>query len=149
MKNTRLFGGISWAATAAAMALVAAGCKSSGGIDAPPTRLPEVTLRATTAGEVEAVARAFFLDRGYVEAASQHAYEVVFDKPSKRRRSSRALRVRLRLHKQTNDTWRLVGTPMGVESWRSDLESEVVLPQGAGQIQSFLVEIKNRVESGR
>jgi hypothetical protein len=147
MNITERFGGVLRAATAAAMALAAAGCASTGGTTT--TRVPEVTLHAKTAVEVEAVAREFFLRRGYVEAPSQHVYEVVFDKPGKSRRSSRALRVRLRLYKQTNDTWRLVGTPMRVEGWQSDLESEVALPQGAGQIQSFLVEIENRVGSGR
>lgn len=33
---------------------------------------------------------------------------------------------------------------MGVEAWHSDLESEIDVPQGASQIQTFLVEIKTR-----
>jgi hypothetical protein len=36
---------------------------------------------------------------------------------------------------------------MGVEAWRSDLESEVDVPNGASQIQSFLEEIKTQIES--
>ena len=36
---------------------------------------------------------------------------------------------------------------MGVGGWRTDLESETVLLEGASQIQGFLVEIKSRVES--
>ena len=73
----------------------------------------------------------------------------VFGKPTKSGRSSRALRIRLRIHKQTDDTWRLVGTRLGVDGWRTDLESETVLMEGASQIQGFLVEIKTRVESAR
>jgi hypothetical protein len=61
----------------------------------------------------------------------------------------RALRVRLRIHKQTDVAWRLVGTPLGVDGWRTDLESETVLLEGASQIQGFLVEINTRVESAR
>ena len=95
------------------------------------------------------MAREFFVTRGYFEKQSKHAYEVVFDKPVKSGKSSKALRVRLRLHKQADGSWRLTGTPMGVEAWRSDLESEDMVPQGASQIQGFLVEIKNRVESGQ
>ena len=74
---------------------------------------------------------------------------MVFDKPAQSGRSPRALRVRLRMHKQPDDTWRVVGTPLGVDGWRTDLESETVLLEGASQIQGFLVEIKTRVESAR
>jgi hypothetical protein len=132
------------------LVLSGAGCKSSsgrGGIPATSSGLPEITLRAKTDAEVKRVAGEFFLNRGYVETRSQHLYEIVFDKPTKRGRSRRALRVRLRMHKQTGDTWRLVGTPLGVDGWRTDLESETVLLEGASQIQGFLVEIKTRVES--
>jgi hypothetical protein len=132
--------------------LALAGCKSSGGgggIQATSSGLPEIMLRAKTHDEVKRVAGEFFLDRGYVETRSQHVYEMVFDKPTKNGRSRRALRVRLRMHKQTDDSWRLVGTPLGVEGWRTDLESETVLLEGASQIQAFLLEIKQRVESAR
>ena len=39
-----------------------------------------------------------------------------------------------------------LGTPLGVDGWRTDLESETVLLEDASQIQGFLVEIKSRVE---
>jgi hypothetical protein len=136
----------------AALALAATGCQSSGGARKIPSSsagVPEVTVHAKTANEVKAVAADFFRNRGYTETASRHAYEMVFDKPSRSGRSSKALRVRLRLNKQLDGTWTLVGTPLGVEAWRSDLESEIVLPQGARQIHGFLREIKNRVESGQ
>jgi len=138
--------------TGTALSLAVAGCKSSSGSGRiPPTEsgLPEVTLHVQTADEVKTVAQDFFRDRGYTETDSRHVYEMVFDKPTKSARSSKALRVRLRLYKQLDGSWRMLGTPLGVEGWRSDLESEVVVPQGASQIQAFLVEIKNRVESGR
>ena len=136
----------------AGVLLAGAGCKSSsgrGGIPATASGLPEITLRANTEAEVKRVAGEFFLKRGYAETRSQHLYEMVFDKPTKSGRSRRALRVRLRLHKQTDDTWRLVGTPLGVDGWRTDLESETVLLEGASQIQSFLIEIKSRFESAQ
>jgi len=131
-----------------ALVLATAGCKSSG---APLTQsgLPEVALSAqVTPNKVKTAAGEFFLNRGYVEAESRHAYEFVFDKPLKGGRSAKALRVRLRLSKQVDGSWRLVGAPMGVESWRGDLESERVVPNGASQIQGFLGEIKSRVELG-
>jgi len=133
----------------AALALALAGCKSSDKTPATSSGFPEVTLRAKKASEVKVVAREFFLNRGYVERDSTHVYEVVFDKPPKGERSGQVLRVRLRLYKQSGDTWRLVGTPMRVEGWRSELESEVLVPQGSSQIQAFLAEIKRRVEAGR
>ncbi|PYJ97526.1 MAG: hypothetical protein DME23_15040 [Verrucomicrobia bacterium] len=135
----------------AGVILAGAGCKSSGREGQVPSTqsgLPEVTLEARPAREIQAVARAFFLGRGYVETASQHAYELVFDKPT-RSGSSRALRVRLRLARQADGSWRLLGRPMGVEAWRSDLESEQDVPNGAGQIQRFLGEIKSRIEPNR
>ena len=135
----------------AGMVLAGTGCRSSRDhTQVPPTQsgLPEVTLQARSADAVKVVAAGFFAKRGYVETPSRHAYEMNFDKPTKGDRSGRALRVRLRLHKQTADTWRLVGAPLGVENWRSDLESELLLPQGASQIQGFLSEIKQRVEAG-
>jgi len=131
------------------LALAAVGCKSA---SAPLTQsgAPEVALSArTTANDVKAAAQEFFRNRGYVEAESRHAYEFVFDKPIKSGRSAKALRVRLRLNKQVDGSWRLMGAPMQAEAWRSDLETERVLPQGADQIQAFLVEIKNRIEAGR
>src|SRR2546426_5553746 len=132
--------------------LAGAGCKSSSGRDTIPltaSGLPEITLRAKTESEVKRVAGEFFLNRGYAETRSQYVNEMVFDKPTKGGRSPRALRVRLRIHKQTDDTWRVVGTPLGVDGWRTDLESETVLLEGASQIQGFLLEIKSRVESLR
>jgi hypothetical protein len=135
---------------AAALALFIAGCKSSP--KQPPQTLsgyPEVTLPAqVTVKRVQAVAQEFFRSRGYVETESRHVYEFVFDKQTSGGRSARALRVRLRLNKLVDGSWRLFGAPMGVESWRSDLEAERVLPQGASQIQGFLNELKVRIESG-
>ena len=151
MKMTTLCLRCFGAAAVLALALAATGCKSSRGADSPNTAsgLAEVNLNAKTAEQVKEVAREFFRDRGYVEIESRHVYEVAFDKATKSGRSSTALRVRLRLNKQLDGAWRLVGTPMGVEAWRSDLESEAVLPQGVSQIQAFLVEIKRRVESSQ
>ena len=142
--NSRFLAGV-------ALALVFAGCKSSKAqIPQTPSGYPEVALSAqVTVNKVKSVAQEFFRNRGYVETESQHAYEFVFDKPTKGGRSPRALRIRLRLNKQVNGSWRLLGTPMGVEAWRTDLEAERVLPQGASQILGFLVEIKSRVEQGR
>jgi len=128
------------------------GCKSSRGAQnsTPVSGRPEVALSAgTSADQVHSAAQDLFRARGYVEAESRHRYEFVFDKPTRPGRSANALRVRLKLNKQVDGSWQLVGTPLGVEAWRSDLESEFVLPPGASQIQSFLVEIKNRVESAR
>ena len=136
----------------AGVLLAGTACKSSkpdSGSPATPAALPEVSLRAKTANEVKVVAGKFFLDRGYVETHTQYLYEMVFDKPTKSGRSNRALRVRLNLHKQPDEVWRLTGTPLGVDGWRSDLESETVLLEGASQIQAFLVEIKTLVESAR
>lgn len=140
------------AVVALALALAVAGCRSSGKkVSNSPTASghPEIVLRAKTASEVKVAAREFFLNRGYVEKDSRATNELVFDKPAKSGRSSKALRVLLRIRKETNDSWRLIGIPMGVDGWRSDLESETAVPQGASQIQAFLAEIKNRVESGR
>jgi hypothetical protein len=137
-------------ACAIALALAVAGCKSSSVPSLTQSGFPEVALSAqANLSTVQAVAGGFFRDRGYVETRSQHLYEMVFDKPTQSRKSSRALRVRLRLHKQPDHTWRLVGTPLGVDGWRTDLESETVLLEGASQIQSFLLEVKSRVESVR
>jgi hypothetical protein len=133
------------------LTLLFVGCKSSGAKDLPPTQsgLPEVTLAARPAKEIQAVAREFFVGRGYAETPSKHVYEVVFDKPIKGDRSRRALRVRLRLFHQPDGSWRMVGRPMGVDSWRGDLESEEDVPNGKSQIQGFLDEIKTRIESNR
>jgi len=127
------------------------GCKSSGGGKIPPTQSghPEVTVRAKSVSDVKVAIREFFTNRGYVEKDSRATNEMLFDKPAKSGRSSKALRVLLRIRKEANESWRLIGIPMGVDGWRSDLESEVAVPQGASQIQAFLVEIKKRVESGR
>jgi hypothetical protein len=127
------------------------GCKSSDSGKIPPTQSghPEVTMRASTASDVKVAIREFFTNRGYVEKDSRATNEMVFDKPAKSGRSGKALRVLLRFRKETNDSWRLIGIPLGVDGWRSDLESEVVVPQGASQIQALLAEIKNRVESGQ
>ena len=103
-------------------------------------------MRVKKSDDVKGVAREFFRNRGYVETESRHFDEMVFDKPT---RKGRALRIRLRLYKQADGTWRLVGAPMGVEGWRSDLESDVAVPQGASQIEAFLIEIKSRAESTR
>ena len=132
-----------------ALTLAVAGCKSSDSGKIPPTQSghPEVVIRTKSEGDVKVGIREFFTNRGYIETDSRATNELVFDKPAKK--SGKALRVLLRIKKETNDSWRLVGIPMGVDGWRSDLQSETVVPQGASQVQAFLVEIKNRVEAGR
>jgi|SRR5437867_3778406 len=136
----------------ATLALSGAGCKSSheGQGWLPPSGRPEVSLGVqNTAKQVQVIAQDFFRGRGYAEVESRHGYEFVFDKPMKSGRSGKALRVRLRLNKQLDGTWQFNGTPFRVEGWRSDLETEVLLPQASSQIQAFLVEIKCRLESAR
>ena len=134
----------------AALALVLAGCRTPYSSQPLPTPsgLPEVVLPSKSLDQIKAVAGEFFRNRGYVQtdAASRHNFEMVFDKPVQDSRAGKALRIRLRLHKQA-DGWRLVGTPLGVESWRGDLESEQVLLEGASQVQGFLLEIKGRLET--
>ncbi|HYT58839.1 MAG TPA: hypothetical protein VEL06_01635 [Haliangiales bacterium] len=135
-----------------ALVFCAGGCKSSNGEQSalPASGRAEVNLSARTQPkDIHAVAQDFFREREYIEGESTHGYEFVFDKPMKRNRSRKALRVRLRLNKLPDGSWQLTGTPLGVESWRSELESETVLPQGASQIQGFLIEIKNRLDSAR
>ncbi len=130
----------------------AGGCKSAPGGQSslPPSGRAEVNLSARAkVKEVHAAAQDFFREREYVEGDSRHGYEFVFDKLMKRSRSGKALRVRLRLNKQPDGSWQLTGTALGVEGWHSDLESETVRPQAASQIQGFLVEIKNRLDSAR
>lgn len=134
------------------LVLCAGGCKSSSGGQSslPPSGRAEVNLSARAkVKDVHAVAQDFFREREYVEGDSMHGYEFVFDKPMKRGRSGKALRVRLRLNKQPDGSWQLTGTALGVEGWRSELESETVVPQGTSQIQGFLVEIKKRLDSAR
>jgi hypothetical protein len=136
----------------AGLVLAGLGCKSSSGGDEIPltsSGLPEISVRANNEADIKRVAKEFFHNRGYVEAHAQYVNEVVFDKPTKNRREQRALRVRLKMHKEADNIWRLVGTPSGVDGWHADLESETVLLEGASQIQGFLVEIKARVESTR
>jgi hypothetical protein len=134
-----------------ALVLVSPGCKSPGKKDPPPTSsgLPEVTLAARPVKQIQAATRDFFLGRGYVERESKHVYEQVFDRPTKSGRSARALRGRLRLYQVQGGAWKLVGRPMGVEAWHSDLESETDVPQGASQIQAFLADIKAQVDAPR
>lgn len=148
MKMTKMFFPRLRAWAGVALALSVAGCKSpdSGKIPLTQSGHPEVVVRAKSASDVKVAIREFFTNRGYIETDSRATNEMMFDKPAK---SGKALRVIVRIKKETNDSWRLIGIPMGVDGWRSDLQTETSVPQGAGQIQAFLVEIKNRAESGR
>lgn len=135
---------------AAAVTLLVAGCKSSSeGTKIPPTEsgFPEVALPAKPVEQIQAITQAFFKNRGYTERDSRHAYQQVFDKPATSGKPDKALRVVLRLQQEKNGTWRLVGSPMGVEGWHSALESAVVVPQGKAQVQGFLDQIKAQVEA--
>ena len=149
--SNKKFVRILWALAALTLVLMISGCQTSGAkaLPRPASGIPEVTLAARPAKEIQAVARNYCLGRGYVEKSSENAYELVFDKAIGKGRTSKALRVRLRLFPQVNGSWRFVGRPMRVEAWRSDLESEFDVPNGAGQIQGFLAEIKDRIESNR
>lgn len=144
---TQLFYRCLHALAAVVLAMALLGCKSAGDNGATPSGFPEVTIHGASANQVKTVVQEFFLKRGYIEAGTRHGYEMAFDKAVESGRRGKALRVRLRLHPLTDDSWKLVGTPLGVEGWRSDLEAERFLPQGASQIQGFLVEIKSRLES--
>ena len=136
------------ALAALVLTLAATGCKSSGDktqIPLTPSGFPEVILHSQTVDGVKVVAEEFFKGRGYTERESRHAYEFVFDK-AEPGHANRALRVVLRLQKQTDGSWRLIGIPMGVEGWHSEFESTKIVPQGMSQIQAFIVEIKARLE---
>jgi len=149
MTKTSVLGLGTWAVVALALAVI--GCKSSEDGKVPLTQSghPEVVVRAKSAGDVKVAIREFFTNRGYIETDSRATNEMMFDKPARSGRSVKALRVIVRIKKETNDSWRLIGIPMGVDGWRSDLQTETEVPQGASQIQAFLVEIKNRVEAGQ
>jgi hypothetical protein len=130
------------------------GCQSSGekgsaSIPNTPSGRPEVTVQADQPTPILQAARDFFKPRGYFEGSSTHVYELVFDKPASAEKRSRALRVRLRVTKQSQGAWRLIGVPVKVEDWRSDLESESLVTSGYAQIQGFLEAIKAQVEGSR
>jgi hypothetical protein len=126
-----------------------AACRSAGTVESRQADArPEVTLRATDPAQVRQVARELFLERGYSEMASPLLEELIFDRPAQPEVSTRALRVRLRLTSRGRDLWRLTGLPLGVDRWRTELESETLLQAGFAQIQDFLETIKRRVEDG-
>jgi hypothetical protein len=122
-------------------------CRSTSATDAPvaPTR-PEVTLRETQPGQIQQVARQLFSERGYKETASPLFEELIFDRPIQPESSNRALRVRLRLVALGGEEWRLTGISLGVERWKTELETETVVGAGYSQIQDILETIKLRVE---
>jgi hypothetical protein len=140
-------------AVATALVLLAA-CQSPGAKDAEaplntPSGQPEVMIACAGVAPIHKAAREFFLARGYVEAPSVHAYEVIFDKPVKAEKKSRALRVRLRAGKAGPGQWRVLGMSQKVEDWRSELETETGVQAGFAQIQPYLEAIKAQVEAGR
>jgi hypothetical protein len=134
----------------AALLLLVIGCKSSGGkknttVDTP-SGSPEVVIQSAEIEPILAATRAFFTGRGYFEAPSRHAYELVFDRRIESGRNSQALRVQLRGVQMDPTSWKLYGKPMKVDGWRGDLASETLVPYGFPQVQQFLEAIKLQVE---
>jgi hypothetical protein len=134
-----------------ALASLVVGCGSSGAkrkattLDTPSGH-PEINIQSARLEPILAAARGFFAGRGYVEAPSRHAYELVFDRRIENTRKSQALRVRLRATPIDSTSWRLAGIPLKVDGWRGDLASENVVPHGFSQVQEFLGAIKLQVE---
>jgi hypothetical protein len=89
----------------------------------------------------------FFLGRGYAEGESRFTDELVFDRPSGPSETARtAARVRLRYTRRAEGVWRVVATPLAVESWKSALEAEHAVVSASAQMQGFLNHIKARIE---
>jgi hypothetical protein len=131
-------------------AFLVAGCSSPEVREVEPvTGVPQVHLGQVTVNEVKEVVREFFAGRGYTEGTSRHQHEMVYDKGENPGKSSKALRVRLKLVEKPDGTWDLFGQPLAVESWRGELEAERMVPRGAGQIQAFLTDIKMLLEMRR
>jgi hypothetical protein len=132
-----------------ALALVSTGCSSSARkkttLDTP-SGSPEVVIQSTRLDPIFAATKEFFAGRGYVEAPSRHAYELIFDRRIENSRKSQALRIRLRASPVDPTSWRLAGMSLRVEDWRGDLASESVVPYGFAQVQEFLEAIKLQVE---
>ncbi len=134
-----------------ALALLGIGCSSTGArrkattLDTP-SGMPEVVIQSPRAEPILASARQFFAGRGYSEAPSRHAYEVIFDRRIQDTKKPRALRIRLRASPIDSRSWRLSGTSMKVEDWRGELASETVVPYGFAQVQQFLEAIKLQME---
>ena len=127
------------------------GCSSPGAkrkattVDTPSGQ-PEIIIQSARLEHIQAAAREFFAGRGYVESASRHAYELVFDRRIEDSKKPQALRIRLRAAPIDSTSWRLAGISLRVEDWRGDLASESVVPYGFAQVQEFLEAIKLQVE---
>jgi hypothetical protein len=113
--------------------------------ETPPTR-PQIILRGADLDTVRQVARKIFLGRGYSEGATPLVGEMLFDRPAQPGMTDRALRVRLRLFPQGRRDWRLTGTPLVVERWRTELETEKVMNAAYPQIQQILEAIQREIE---
>lgn len=114
-----------------------------------PSGAPEVTIASAEIGPILQASREFFTGRGYYEAPSRHAYELIFDRRLGSGKKSQALRIRLRGMPVAAGSWKLAGASLKVDDWRGDLASESVVPYGFAQVQEFLEAIKAQVEQGR
>jgi hypothetical protein len=106
-----------------------------------------VVIQSPHLDPILVAAREFFAGRGYMEAPSRHAYELIFDRRIEDTKKSLALRVRLRAAPVNPTSWRVAGMSLRVEDWRGDLASESVVPYGFAQVQEFLEAIKIQVET--
>jgi hypothetical protein len=138
-----------WLSVLAALLTTGPGCASSKGksttLDTPSGQ-PEITVQSPQLDPILSAARDFFLGRGYIEAPSRHAYELVFDRRIESSKKPQALRIRLRAVRNDAASWRVAGISLKVEDWRGDLASEMVVPYGFPQVQEFLEAIKMQVE---
>jgi hypothetical protein len=136
----------------AAALLFGNGCHTAPVLNTTSGR-PEVIIQGKAAPQIREVASTFFLQRGYVPRPTDHTDKLSFEKRTERPGAAPSLttcwRVRLTVTQLENGIHRLSGVPYKVDDCGADLESEHVLPMAYPQIQGFLEEIKNRVESGR
>ena len=130
------------------------GCKSSDSAEQgdrnwkpnTPSGLPEVIVKSAEFEPIQQAASTFFEGRGYSPGPSNHQYLMTFDRAQNTKKRRQALRVSIRAYPRPDGTWRLIGRPMGVDDWKTDLENEVFVSSGMSQIQDFLEQIQLMVE---
>lgn len=110
-----------------------------------PSNRPEVTIAGSSLKKIQDAAAKFFKGRDYVEKFRSDA-ELVYQKPYKKPAAppgtTQCLRIRIKISKEKDNAFKVMGLSYGVDDCGLNNESETPTPSAYPQIQGFLETIK-------
>ncbi|MBC8001209.1 MAG: hypothetical protein H7X97_01360 [Opitutaceae bacterium] len=110
-----------------------------------PSNRPEVVIAGSSLKKIQDATAKLFKGRDYVEkfrSDEELVYQKPYKKPAAPPGTAQCLRIRIKISKEKNNAFKVMGLSYGVDDCGFNNESETPTPTAYPQIQGFLETIK-------